>query len=68
VPVVFKGVCVVNGIFEIVLCVVDVWFNINKLDVVNSRERRVVPWLASVDVDTIWVEVSVVKMLGKLDE
>jgi len=67
-PVVFRFICVVYGILEIVFCIVDVWFDINKLDVVKSRERRVVPEPVSVDVDTIWVEVLVLKTPCKPDE
>jgi hypothetical protein len=67
-PVVFKFICVVYGILEIVFCIVDVWFDINKLDVVKSRERRVVPEPVSVDVDNSWVEVLALKTLCKPDE
>ncbi len=65
----FEFPCVVNGILEIVFCIVDVWFDINKLDVVDNRERRVVPGgFVNVAVDTFWVEVSVPKILDKPDE
>ncbi len=64
----FEFPCVVNGIPEIVFCIVDVWFDINKLDVVDNRERRVVPGLVNVTVDNFWVEVSVPKILGEPDE
>ena len=60
----FGFICVVNEIFEIVFCIVDVWFDINKLDAVNSRERKVE--LGFVSVDIVWVEVSVSKTVGKL--
>ncbi len=66
--VVFEFLWVVNGIFETVLLIVDVWFDMKEPEVVKSKERRVVPRLGNVTVDTIWVEVSVFKAAGKLDE
>ncbi len=49
------------------MCSVDVWFDIDRLDDVNNSDRRDAPWLVSVVVDVIWVEVEVLKEVGRPD-
>lgn len=61
-------VCMVNRLFWIVFCIDDVWFNIDKPDVVNSRESRVVLEFVNVGVDTVWVEWLISNVVGRLDE